>query len=290
MMSLKPFMGMVVIYFALRGDWRMVCWGLGMGAAVFIASFIPTLPNAIEAFEGWRTNTQHFTSPPFVTKPDNQSMYGMLLRMFTETKYGAPWVNAPQLVPAFMALAIALAGSLVVMGLYMARGPERQRIGPRPAVLLLECMMVFALFAFCGPLTEGNYQLLALGGLAAALIVGTERSLAWSKNTPLWVATILAWTLPCLFVANPKGFWFTFGLQSTWSDIEGWKILLSGRVGFLFLGAGGLTALTLWRERVLMSAQQTAADDRFEAIASRKRALAGVYRVEDQPSSRVAAE
>ena len=73
-------------------------------------------------------------------------------------------------------------------------------------------------------------------------------------------------------------------------NIHEWFTVVSGRVGFLFLGAGGLTALTLWRERVLMSAQQTAADNRFAAIANRRPAQVGVYRVEDQPSSRVPAE
>lgn len=290
MMSLKPFMGCVVIYFALRADWRMVAWGLGMGTAVFVASFVPTWPGVIEAWEGWRANTHHFTSPPFVTKPDNQSMYGMFLRMFTETKYGTPWINAPQLVPAFMAIAIAIATSLAVLGLHVAGGADRPRIGPKPAVLLLECMMIYALVAFCGPLTEGNHIILALAGLGAALIVGFERMQAWSKNSVLWVAAIIAWALPCLFVVVPKAMWFTLGEPGVWSDVDGWKILLSGRCGLLLLGAGGLTALAMWRERRLMNAQQTAADNRFEAIANRRPAPLGVYRVEDQRSSRVAAE
>ncbi len=253
MMSLKPILGAVVIYFLLRGDWRMARWSLLMGAAVFFASFIPTWPNILDAANGWRDATQHFTSPPFVTKPDNQSMYGLLLRLFTETRYTHPWINAPLLVPAFMTIAVTLAGVLAILGLHVGRGAEPHRIGPPAAVLLLECAFVLSLVMFCGPLTEGNHLILCLAGLFGAAIVGYERIAGGSRNSGLWLATIIAWALPCFFVVFPKSLWFTLGDHTAWSGLEGWELLLSGRCAFLLLAAGSLTAVSMWRERVLMA-------------------------------------
>jgi len=289
MMSLKPFMGVVAIYFALRGDSRTAIWSVGLGAAVFAVSFLPTLPNLGDAFNGWREATHHFTSPPFITKPDNQSAYGMFLRMFTPTEYSTPWINAPGAVPAFMALSIMLAAVLAIAGLQLHRGSGAERVGPKPAVLLLECSMVFALAAFCGPLTEGNHMILAFAGLGGAAILGAERMHAHSRNSLLWTLTIIAWALPCFFVVFPKQIWLTLGTNASWSGLDGWEILLSGRCGLLLLGAGGLTALTLWRERALLAAQVDRRNARFEAVANRVAPIR-IYRAEDEPSGRMHAE
>jgi hypothetical protein len=286
MMSLKPFMGLVMIYFALRGDWRMVRWGLGMGAAVFLASFLPTWPNMAEAANGWREAMNHFTHPPFITKPDNQSAYGLFLRMFTETHYAKPWVNAPDLVPAFMAVSVTVAAILAIVGLHLKGGPDRPQIGPKPAVMLLECMTIYALVAFCGPLTEGNHMILAFGGLAATMIIGIERIRSYSPNTLVWGLAIIAWAALCFFVVYPKMAWFTLGNSATWVDVEGWKILLSGRCALLLLTAGGLTAVAMWRERVTMAAQSSSAERRFRSVTARPVFVANTYRLEENPQPR----
>ncbi len=252
MMSLKPFMGAVVIYFALRADWRMTRWALGMGAAVFVASFLPTWPNIVESALGWREAQQHFTSPPFVTKPDNQSAYGMFLRMFTETPYSTPWINNPQMVPAFMSLSVAIAAVLAIVGLHLGKREdedEETRIGPAPAVLLLECALVLALVMACGPLTEGNHMILGFAGLAGAVIVGAGRIAAKSRHAWLWVVTIAAWLAPALFVVFPKSLAFTLGVEASWTGLAGWEILLSGRCAILLLVASTVTAIVLWQER-----------------------------------------
>ncbi len=252
MMSLKPFMGAVLIYFMLRGGWRMTVWALGLGAALFAASFLPTWPNIADAALGWGEAQRHFTSPPFVTKPDNQSAYGLFMRMFTETPFSTPWINNPQLVPVAMSLAVASAAILAVLGLHLGKREdedEETRIGPAPAVLLLECAMVLALLMSCGPLTEGNHMILGFAGLAGALIVGAKRIAARSKHSRLWVVTIIAWLLPALFVVFPKGLWFAYGVEATWVDLSGWEILLSGRGAITLLLAATASAVTLWQER-----------------------------------------
>jgi hypothetical protein len=214
----------------------------------------------------------------------------MFLRMFTPTEYSTPWINAPGAVPAFMTLAVTLAAALAIAGLQLHRDSGKERVGPKPAALLLECSMVFALAAFCGPLTEGNHTILAFAGLAGAAILGAERMQAHSRNSLLWTLTIIAWALPCFFVVFPKQIWLTLGTNASWSGLDGWEILLSGRCGLLLLAAGGLTALTLWRERVALAAQTLTRDTRFARIANRQPNTIRTYRVEDEPLRRMHAE
>ena len=256
MMSLKPFMGIAVIYFALRGDWRMARWGLLTGAGVFFASFLFTAPNVLEAFNGWREAMQHFTSPPFVTKPDNQSAYGLFLRMFTETPYSQPWLNAPGLVPMFMTVAVTVAGVIAIAGLSFARqkadawdGAPPPEHWASPAIMLLECSMVVGLAMVCGPLTEGNHMIIAFAGLAGAALAAAPRIAAGSPHSALWLATVAAWALPAFFVVYPKINPLTLGQPEFWHGLQGWEILLSGRCAITLLLACSLTALALWQDR-----------------------------------------
>src|SRR5689334_5526317 len=151
--------------------------------------------------------------------------------MFTGAESSTPWTNAPGLVPVFMTASVTLAAALAVIGLQLNRGGDLERVGervgPKPAVLLLECSMVFALAAFCGPLTEGNHMILAFAGLGGAAILGMERIGAHSRNSLLWILTIIAWALPCFFVVFPKSIWLTLGTSASWAGLNGWEILLS---------------------------------------------------------------
>jgi hypothetical protein len=249
MMSLKPFMGAVAIYFLLRRDWRMASWTLGLGAAVFFVSFLPSGFNALDTWNGWRQATDYFTSAPFVTKPDNQSAYGFALRAFTDTPYATPLVDNGKLVPVFMAAIVSLAGSLAIVGLHKERRDDMRPLGPAPATLLLECAMIVALVMACGPLTQGNHMLIMLGGLAATLIVGVGRICAGSPVARWWIAAIATWGVIAFFVVYPKIIPFTYGLYPHWFGLDGAEVLLSWRNGLLLMLAGGLTAVTLWQER-----------------------------------------
>lgn len=254
MMSLKPFMGAVAIYFLVRGDWRMARWMLGMGALVFFASFVPMGSNAIEGWNGWRQATEYFTSPAFASKPDNQSFYGLALRLFTHTEYGTPWINSQFLVSLLVGGAIGVAAMLAFLGL---RNPNPDKPSPLPtdpAVMLLECAMVIALVTACGPLTEGNHLANAFAGLAAALIVGLRRLREGTQHTWLWVSVIATWSVMVFFIVYPRILPISYGVYSQWYGLEGVEILLTGRYGFLLMLAGGLTAVTIWQEQRALAA------------------------------------
>lgn len=262
MMSLKPFMGAVAIYFLARGDWRMARWTLGMGALVFLASFLPMGVNMVDGWNGWREATSYFTSPAFATKPDNQSAYGLALRLFTETKYATPWINSPILVSALVGIAIAIAATLGYIGLRLNRASDLARRGSAtrtsdPAQLLLECSMVVALVTACGPLTEGNHMAIVLAGFAGATIVGVRRLREGTPHARLWLACIASWSAMVFFVVYPKLLPIAYGVYDFWFGLEGAEILLTGRFGFLLMLAGGLTAATLWQERLATSATPT---------------------------------
>ncbi len=253
MMSLKPFMGAVAIFFLLRKDWRMAAWTLGAGAAVFFLSFAPFGAGAFDAFSGWRESTQHFTSAPFAAKPDNQSIFGMALRLFTPTEHGAPLINNPALVPVAVGAAAIVAAALGVLGLFAGRRMESPARQDR-AVLLLECSMIVALFMACSPLTEGDHMIITLAGLASVLIVGARRLQAGAATSRLWVAAMIAWALPSLVLFSPRQFSFFYATWDDWFGIDGLEILLTGRSFYLLMLAGGLTALALWQDRRLKTA------------------------------------
>lgn len=248
MMSLKPFMGAVAIFFLLRRDWRMAGWTLGLGAAVFLLSFAPMGPAALDAISGWREATHHFTSAPFATKPDNQSIYGLALRLFTPTDHGAPLVDNAAFVPVAVGAAILIAAALGVLGMFAGRRPESPSTQNRTE-LLLECSMVVALFMACSPLTEGDHMIITLAGLAAALMVGGRRLAARAASSRWWIAAMIAWALPALFLLSPKPLPLTYGVYMDWFGIDGPEILLTGRSFYLLMLAGGLTAAAFWQDR-----------------------------------------
>jgi hypothetical protein len=249
MMSLKPFMGAVAIFFLLRRDWRMAVWTLGLGAAVFIGSFLPMGAKALEAFTGWREATQYFTSAPFALKGDNQSAFGLALRLFTENEYSTPWIASPMLVNVLVGLAIVTAAALGLLGLFANRRAAETPARQDRAELLLECMMIVALFMAVSPLTEGDHMIITFAGLAAALIVGLRRLREGTPARGWWIAAMIAWALPAIFLLSPKPLPFTYGTYLTWFDLAGAEILLTGRSFVLLMLAGGLTAMALSRSR-----------------------------------------
>ena len=215
---------------------------------MFIGSFLPFGAKALEAFSGWREATQYFTSPPFALKGDNQSIFGLAQRLFTENEYSTPWIANPMLVNVLVGAAILLAAAFGYLGLVANRkleGTAQQD----SAELLLECMMVVALFMAVSPLTEGDHMIITFAGLGAALVVGFRRLRESTPARRLWIAAMAAWVLPALVLVSPKPLPFTYGTYLTWFDLGGPEILLTGRSYVLLMLAGGLTALALWRDR-----------------------------------------
>lgn len=250
MMSLKPFMGAVAVFFLLRRDWRMAAWTFGLGAAVFLGSFLTMGAGALEAFTGWREATHYFTSPPFADKPDNQSVYGLALRLFTTNEYSTPWVASPLMVNALVGAAILAAAAIGLFGMFANRSAMQTPGQQDRAELLLECMMVIALFMAVSPLTEGDHMIITFAGLASALIVGMRRLSEGSPARPWWIAAMIAWALPAIFLITPKPLPFTYGTYMTWFDLDGLEILLTGRSFVFLMLAGGLTAIAMWRSRL----------------------------------------
>lgn len=248
-MSLKPFFGILAIYYLVRRDWKMAGYSLGMGAAVFLLSFIPLYATVIESFMGWRDASSQLISGASGARGDNQSLYGMFLRMFTPTPFSTPWINNSMLTAVFTSIGVLVAGSIAWF-LLSANRNSLQNLSPaRPVVRLLECATVLALSFACGPYTEGDHIFFTLAGLAATAILGFER---WKQAGPLvglWMASAIAWSLSVAFIALPKLVWFTLGTPDANRNLQGALILLSGRNGLLLLLAGVMTAITLGAER-----------------------------------------
>ncbi len=248
-MSLKPFFGILVFYFLLRREWRLAIYSLVIGAAVFFISFLPVAGHFFETFADWRTASSQLISGDSGARGDNQSMFGMFLRMFSETKFATPWLNMPVLIPAFTGLVVLACLAIAWFG-FGSRKMTPQSLAPNsPAVFMLESMAVLALSLGCGPYAEGDHIFFTLAALMATVFLGLSRINEGTVYPRLWIATAVSWLALVAFLALPIKVWFTYGTADTWVGIEGWKVLLSGRNGLLLLTAGTLTAITLGLER-----------------------------------------
>ncbi|MFT3724212.1 MAG: glycosyltransferase family 87 protein [Hyphomonadaceae bacterium] len=258
-MSLKPFFGILAIYFVVRKDWRMAIYSVGLGAVVFFLSFVPLYATVIESFQGWRDASSQLITGASGARGDNQSLYGLFLRMFTTTPFSTPWLENSTLVPVFTTLGVVVAGAFAWFLFSSPRNAVPALAPQRLPVALLECTTVLALSLACGPYTEGDHIFFTLAALAVTIILGVERWRDQGPHTKLWIATALAWSISVGFIALPKSVWFTLGTPGSYNDLSGSLILLSGRNGLLLLLAGAMTAITLGMERRSAGQQVSAA-------------------------------
>jgi Glycosyltransferase family 87 len=248
-MSLKPFFGIIVFYFLARKEWRLALWSLALGATVFFASFLPLAGQFIESFLGWRAASEYLISGASGARGDNQSMYGMFIRMFSETPFSTPWLNAPALIRVGTGLAVLLMCGITWYSLSSPRDAVRRLLPERSVVRMLECMAILAISIGCGPYAEGDHIFFALAGATGTVVLMLERRDGERLHEGLWLATAVSWLCLVGFLVLPMKLWLTLGTYDTWKDLHGWQILLSGRNGFLLILAGALTLITLGRER-----------------------------------------
>ncbi|MEP7210191.1 MAG: glycosyltransferase family 87 protein [Alphaproteobacteria bacterium] len=243
--AIKPFIGVMAFYLMRRGEWKAAFGCIASAAVFFVVPFLRWGADAPHIFMGWMNVSHFYTSLPAVAKSDNYSAYGFFHRIFGETEFATPWVQAPLLILPATAL-IAAAGITAV-----AFGVRGRRFAADPAdtrapLALLELGVVLGAALCAGPLFEGDYAFYLLPGLAGAVWLAMQRLRERSLDAAAMIWCAALWALPFVLVFMPVQMWFL--RAPVWGRLEGAWQLLGARNGALFLIATLASGWTLWRE------------------------------------------
>ena len=246
MIVLKPFMGIIVIYQLRRQAWKCAILTAAIACVLFAASFLPVFPNVIQTFVGWIKTSHAHTSLPFIAKPGNQSFYGLFNRLFAESIFSEPWIDAPWLIGILM---LPIIGAALIIFLRTVPSQPIVRPSSRPndgLYALLEVGLVMALSLSCGPLLEGDYVFFMLPGLFATVMLACIQIKDYQRRI-LWLSAA-AWFVGLAAVVPP----ITVKILEpyVWSlKLSGLTILGTARVCVSLFIAAMLYAAALRRDR-----------------------------------------
>jgi hypothetical protein len=188
--AIKPFFGLLLIFYVWKGAYRLCGWAVGFMAALVLLPFIPL---GVQGVMDWLTVTSFESGPYFAWIAFNQSPYGVALRLFAPNPLSTPIAVLPWLPHVVMVVCAA------VVLLVLARHVTRQS---HPAAMrtTVEYVLVLSATFLISPLTEPVH----LTNLAAPLLV--LGVLGWQGNslTRLWilgalVAIYMVFTLPQVY-------------------------------------------------------------------------------------------
>ena len=233
----KPFLGLIVIFIARKGDYRTAVLTFISSGIIFVLSFVLVFSHPIDVLSDWMAASHWHTSLPNVAKPDNQTFYGFFVRLFSESPFGVPVAVNKYAPPLLMLPVIGAAVALFLAGVAPAQKPERSN-----AVSLLEMGITLALFMAAGPLMEGDHFFLLLPGFFGAILVCLDRRVErrWVIACALWAAAFANLFLP--FALNQ----FT---PQFWPPLHGLMHLRGVHYGLFFFVAAGYSAALLFLDR-----------------------------------------
>jgi hypothetical protein len=181
--AIKPTMGVILLVWLWKGDWRATARGALATLALLIAPFIIVGAHAAQEYLAFLTQWNAFNAN---AEYINQAPYGMLLRLFTPNVYTQPLLDAPWLVTP-LRLAVILGAAL-----WWMRAVLRQATSDR-ALALGECLLALPLTLLFSPLAEDIHYCALLPAL-----VGLGY-LAWSRRLARHPATWVLWATFAFF-------------------------------------------------------------------------------------------
>jgi hypothetical protein len=173
--AIKPTMGLILLVWLWKGDWRAVARGVAATAALLIAPFLVVGLRATEEYLTFLTQWNAFNAN---AEYINQSPYGMLLRLFTPNVYTQPLVDASWLVTPLRAAV------LVGAALWWMRAVPRRET-PDRAVALGECLLALPLTLIFSPLAEDIHYCALLPALVGLGYLAWSRGLA--RHPAAWI-------------------------------------------------------------------------------------------------------
>jgi hypothetical protein len=184
--AIKPTMGVILLVWLWKGDWRSVARGVVATAALLIAPFAAVGLRATQDYLTFLTQWNAFNAN---AEYINQAPYGMLLRLFTPNVYTQPLLDASWLVtPLRLAIIIGAA-------LWWMRAVPRRETADR-AVALGECLLALPLTLIFSPLAEDIHYCALLPALVGLGYLAWSRGLA--RHPAAWVlwATFAFFCIP----------------------------------------------------------------------------------------------
>jgi hypothetical protein len=244
---IKPFLGIILIYFLWRRQWRTAFTSALTGGMLLMLSFVPlVLTQGPSIIQGWLTTSAYYTSGAVAARPDNYSLNGLLLRLFNTNYFTTPWFENAALARI---LSVALIVFLFVMFaralLPQPRWPTALR--ETPALLLAEVGLLVGLTMTYGPMTERDHFFMLVPGLVGVILLAQQGhdNQALSKG---WWGVIAGWAIFFALQASPIKLNLGVAPAETWSRLAGPGILWTGQVGVMLLLITVLLAYTLRRE------------------------------------------
>ena len=196
-MAIKPTLGFLVLFALWKRAYRMTVVAGALSAGVIGLPLLAMGPDTIADFIDVAT---YWSSPRFATSLNNQSPYGVLLRLFTTNAYTVPLVELPHLVDV-LRYAIG-ATALIALGWSVTR---RRDVPVRR--LALEYGLTIVALLLVSPLSEDiHYAYLLVPFAAAAASLGAQ---PYSRATvALGAALVLVYAYLCLPKLNEAEFFF----------------------------------------------------------------------------------
>jgi hypothetical protein len=173
--AIKPTMGVILLVWLWKGDWRAVARGVAITTALLIAPFAVAGARATQEYLTFLTQWNAFNAN---AEYINQAPYGMLLRLFTSNVYTQPLLDASWLVTPLRIVVILGAA------LWWMRAVPRHE-APDRAVALGECLLALPLTLIFSPLAEDIHYCALLPALVGLGYLAWARGLAGRPST--WV-------------------------------------------------------------------------------------------------------
>jgi hypothetical protein len=181
--AIKPTMGVILLVWLWKGDWRAVARAAAVMAALLVAPFAVVGGRATQEYLTFLTQWNAFNAN---AEYINQSPYGMLLRLFTPNVYTQPLLAAPWLVTP-LRVAVILGAALCWMRAVPRRETSDRALAMGECLLALPCTLIFS------PLAEDIHFCALLPAL-----VGLSY-LAWSRGLARHPASWALWATLAFF-------------------------------------------------------------------------------------------
>jgi hypothetical protein len=229
-MSIKPFLGLLLVIFAVRKRWAALAIALATGVGCFV---IGILALGWPTFLSWIDALRSITWAGHIF---NASLFGFVERLVGHQRESiwelAPLASAPGLVLPLWLLATASVGAVSAWFLY-------RRVPADPPGLINETTFaVDRMFAvtlsaalLISPLAWVYYVFFLAGPFVALCADGPWRqAFAWRKVLFVGAALALTFAPGTLTAAQPHA-WATFSIGSAyfWSLLAFWICALPGR-------------------------------------------------------------